>query len=123
MPFTKENIPSAVRLVLIEHGNIGYWFLFKNNVGLWNEIHLIRSTYSRSFSQVLPSQFAVTHNSPTAIVSKVGNKIPEKLINNLQIFFTTCDPNETIKATPTKMKGPTDYNMIMDLNGFAYNNN
>lgn len=112
LPYTKENTTAAVKHVLIENGVIGDGFPIKSKNDLWNEmlnqIPMIKSTYANSISQVLPNPYAVSHNCPSTIISKGGNKIPERVINNLKLFFSTDDPNETIKTTPARRKGPDD---------------
>ena len=106
LPLTKQNVTFAVRFVLIENGVIGdgYGPIVHGNV--WEEmlrqIPMISSSFTSVITNSIPSPYAVVHNCPNQLISKAGNKLPQRILNNLKMFYTTDDPEQKIETGPQK---------------------
>ncbi|KAH0789667.1 hypothetical protein GPJ56_006169 [Histomonas meleagridis] len=106
LPLTKQNVTFAVRFVLIENGIIGDGYGPIVHGDVWSEmlrqIPMISVSFTSVITSAIPSPYAVVHNCPNQLISKAGNKLPQRILNNLKMFYTTEDPEQKIETGPQK---------------------
>ena len=101
-----ENAKTSILHVLSESGIIGEGFKKKKEGILWkdllNTIPMISNNYSNVVFDTIPNPYAVVHSLPNELYTAKGNRVPQKILETLKIFFTTMDPNQKIETTSKK---------------------
>jgi hypothetical protein len=112
LPLTPETISQAVHQVLIENHVIGSGSPLKKYGELWQEmlclIPGIRSTYAEVVANTIPNPYSVVHRCPTHLVSRGGNKVPDKILERLKLFYSTDDPSVKLETPNQKRRSPDD---------------
>lgn len=106
LPHTKDNIVLSVRFVLIENGIIGDGYGVVSHGDVWHEmlrlIPMISENFSDTIVESLHNPYSVSNDVPDCLTTKNGNKLPQRILNNLRFFYTTDDPNGRIETGPKK---------------------
>lgn len=106
LQLTENNIKAAFQHALIESGIIGEGFPRPKQGILWNDIlssiPLISQNYSNLIAQNVSNPYSIIHFPPKEIITPKGNKIPQKILDSLQIIFTSTDPNQKIDKAQKK---------------------
>ena len=101
-----ENAKTSILHVLSESGIIGEGFIKRKEGLLWKDlltsIPMISNNYSDVIFNAIPNPYSVIHALPKELYTPKGNKIPQKILDTLKLFFTTLDPNQKIETTPKK---------------------
>jgi hypothetical protein len=111
LPIVPETISQAVHQVLSENGIIGSGESHKKFGEIWHEmlamIPGIRGTYAEAIAAAIPSPHAVVHRPPSALTSRSGNRVPDKILERLRMFYSTEDPEARLE-TPARKRRSTD---------------
>ena len=106
LPFNQQNVALALRHVFIENGIIGDGYGTKLYGDLWKEmlrlIPLISGSYADIISSEIHNPYNVVNNCPTQLISKSGNRIPQRILDTLKLFYSSDDPNDRLETGPKK---------------------
>ena len=119
LPFTKDNIVLSVRFVLIENGIIGDGYGVIPHGDIWHEmlrlIPMISENFSETIMENLKNPYSISHSPLENLTTKNGNKLPQRILNNLKLFYTTDDPNNPIETGPRKKILKWEKNLKSDI--------
>lgn len=96
LPLSKDIVTCAVRRVLIENGIVGEGFGVRKYGDLWcemlKEIPSINGIYADSISQQVPTPYHIATKRLDSLTTRNGNKLPQRVIDTVSLFYTTDDP-------------------------------